>query len=87
MARTELTRPAVDPFSLPPGESYRLGLDPTVPPPQYGGGYPQWEKDHREGDFRLWVTCHVEGDKPWALTADVPQRLGETTSVRWAQAQ
>ncbi|MFF5808236.1 hypothetical protein [Streptomyces sp. NPDC012746] len=83
----DATGRSVEPISLAPREERPLGLDPTMPPPGYSGGSFQWEKDHREKDFRLWVTCHVEGHKPWSLTADVPQRLGETTSSRWTRAQ
>ncbi|THA28232.1 hypothetical protein [Streptomyces sp. A1547] len=78
---------SVEPLSLMPGEEYRLGLDPTHPHRLYGGGSVQWEKDYREKDVRLWVDCRVEGHKPWSLTADLPQRLGDSPQSRWTTAR
>ncbi|WP_093804038.1 hypothetical protein [Streptomyces sp. Wb2n-11] len=78
---------SVEPFSLPPGEEYRLALDPTLPPRYYGRGTDQWEKDWRDSELRLWVDCHVESHKSWSLTADIPQRLGESPSGRWTAAR
>ncbi|MFD4933369.1 hypothetical protein [Streptomyces virginiae] len=75
----------VAPISLPPGEEHRLALDPSLPHRHYAGGTQQWEKDWREENFRMWVDCQVEGHKPWTLTADVSQRLGE--SSRWTTAE
>ncbi|MFD3997182.1 hypothetical protein [Streptomyces sp. NPDC058583] len=79
----------VAPLTLPPGEEFRLGLEASHPHSQYGGGRTQWESDYRHKDFRLWVTCHVDGHKPWTLTADIP-RVAQDTDVRtptdWTQA-
>ncbi|MFB6630057.1 hypothetical protein ACFCWY_09185 [Streptomyces sp. NPDC056362] len=76
----------VAPISLPPGEEFRLGLDASDPHDHYGGGRPQWASDYRNEPFRLWVTCHVEGHKPWALTADLPQHDGNATGTGWTRA-
>ncbi|MFG2714106.1 hypothetical protein ACGFX2_26650 [Streptomyces goshikiensis] len=84
---TDETGRRVEPLSLMPGEEYRLGLDPTYPHRFYGGGSVKWERDYREKDVRLWVDCYVEGHKPWNLTADLPQRLGDSPQGRWTTAQ
>lgn len=77
----------LEPFSLVCSEEHRLALDPTHPHQHYNGGAEQWERDHRDKPFRQWVTCHAEGHKPWVLTADIPQRHGESTPSRWTQAR
>ncbi|MFH8894562.1 hypothetical protein [Streptomyces sp. NPDC017949] len=77
---------SVAPFSLPPGEAYRLALDPTHPPRYYAHGRDHWERDWRNHDFRLWVDCHVEGHKPWNLTADIPHTLGSLPEA-WTSAR
>ncbi|MFJ6501607.1 hypothetical protein OG280_41000 (plasmid) [Streptomyces virginiae] len=76
---------SVEPISLPPGEVYRLAMDPTMPPRYYGQGTEHWQRERHDSDLRLWVDCHVDGHKPWTLTADVPQRLGESLG-EWTPA-
>lgn len=76
----------VDPLTLPPGEQFRLGLEVSAPHSHYGGGSEQWASDYRNKDFRLWVTCHVEGHKPWTLTADLRQHSGIASSNGWTRA-
>ncbi|MFG2974494.1 hypothetical protein ACGFYY_16065 [Streptomyces sp. NPDC048331] len=77
---------SVAPISLPPGEECRLALEPTRPPQYYGLGAEHWARRWRDADLRLWVDCHVDGHKPWNLTAEVPQPHGESPSGRWTSA-
>lgn len=78
---------SIEPISLPLREVHRLALEATHPHSHYGGGQVQWERDNRDKAFRLWVTCHVEGHKPWTLTADLAQRHGATYGNRWSPAR
>lgn len=76
----------VAPLTLLRGEVFRLALDTTQPHRHYGGGSTAWEGDYREKDLRLWVNCHIDGHKPWHLTADIPRPHDGSTLNRWTRA-
>ncbi|TXS35241.1 hypothetical protein EAO77_37335 [Streptomyces sp. t39] len=57
---------------------FRIGLESSRAHRHFSGGQAGWERGQRDKPFRLWVTCHVDGHKPWHLHADVPQRFGDT---------
>ncbi|MDX2732914.1 hypothetical protein [Streptomyces sp. PA03-2a] len=73
-------------FSLTHGEQRRFALESSWPPRWYEGvdGARRWESDFQSHALlRVWVVCHVEGHKPWKLTADLVTN-GVTTE--WVRA-